>query len=75
MMSEQIREELWFWKDEFDSVNGQRIWGEARVTTVNMFRCSDTGGLDKVSYKAGFEISQIFSACIKLGNFRNFFTN
>ena len=31
--------------------------------------------VDKVSYKAGFEIFQIFRACIKLGNFRNFFTN
>ena len=33
-----------FWRYKVDGFNGQPIRSEARITTVDMFGCSDTGG-------------------------------
>ena len=37
-------DELRFWKDEVDNINGQLIRKAAGVTTVDLLGCSDAGG-------------------------------
>ena len=43
-LSEQVREEQCFWRDEVDSFNGQPIRCETKITTVDKFVYSDVGG-------------------------------
>ena len=59
-LSEEVLEELRFWRDNLDSYNGQMIRTAAGVTTVDLFGCSDSGGhmLGGTLYIKGKEISK-----------------